>query len=153
MSQNLQSLLNVAAELRAVGHTWETVARRVHRKARTCQKWPSRFPIQWDAVYRAAQRRRFDEISNEAATHLQDLMRCDDLKIRVKASEVWVRCGVAALVGDRANTDEIDPEVEEARRLLAAVRSDGARARPAMEAERKKAGLPPFTDDEFEELY
>src|SRR5258708_16035775 len=128
MSQNLQSLLNVAAELRAVGHTWETVARRVHRKARTCQKWPSRFRIQWEPVYRAAQRRRFDEISNEAATHLQDLMRCDDLKIRVKASEVWVRCGVASLVGPRASTDEIDPELEQARQQLASEKSGPQRA-------------------------
>src|SRR5258708_25033909 len=80
-------------------------------------------------------------------------MRCDDLKIRVKASEVWVRCGVASLVGARASTDEIDPELEQAREQLASEKWARDRARPSMEADRKKAGLPPFTDEEFEEAY
>jgi hypothetical protein len=43
MGQNLQTLIVVAAELRAAGHTWERVARQVHRKAHTVQKWPVRF--------------------------------------------------------------------------------------------------------------
>lgn len=51
MSKNLHDLVVQAAELRAVGYNWETVAQRVHRKARTCQKWPARHREVWDATY------------------------------------------------------------------------------------------------------
>ena len=61
MSKNMPSLLAIAAEMRAVGHPWETVAHKVHRKARTCQQWPARYGPVWDKVYGDAQRRRFEE--------------------------------------------------------------------------------------------
>ena len=55
MSKNLHDLVVQAAELRAVGYSWETVADRVRRKTRTCQKWPTRHKELWDATYRVAQ--------------------------------------------------------------------------------------------------
>ena len=35
MSRNLNTLLTVAAEMRAVGHAWDQIAQRVQRRART----------------------------------------------------------------------------------------------------------------------
>ena len=40
MSRQLDSLLVVAAELRAAGRTWNYIAQQVHRKAATVQEWP-----------------------------------------------------------------------------------------------------------------
>jgi hypothetical protein len=95
MSKNTHDLVVHAAELRAVGYSWETVALRVHRKTRTCQKWPSRHRALWDSTYRVAQQKRFQEINTEASAHLQGLMRSEDEKIQLKATEVWMRCGAA----------------------------------------------------------
>src|SRR5690348_3950296 len=36
MSQNTKTLLAVAAELRAVGSSWNSIGKAVHRKAETC---------------------------------------------------------------------------------------------------------------------
>src|SRR5688500_385799 len=80
MSHNMQTLLTVAAELRAAGASWEAVADSVHRKPTTCQKWPSRFRQDWNSIYHEAQRRRFEETSNEALTLIRTLMRDADHK-------------------------------------------------------------------------
>src|SRR6476659_2392780 len=96
MSQNTRALLAVAAELRAVGHSWAAVAEKVHRKPETCQNWPSRFRDDWTDLLREAQRKRYDETSNEAHSLLKCLMRDDDGKVRLKAIEVWLKCGAAA---------------------------------------------------------
>ena len=61
MSHNLKTLLTVAAELRAVGHSWEQIAKHVQRQPQTVQKWPTRFRDDWDTLYRTAQQKRFDE--------------------------------------------------------------------------------------------
>ena len=75
MSQNTLSLLRQAAELRAVGHTWDAIAPHVHRKPQTCQKRPTRFREQWTAIYREVQLRRFEETSNEAHSHRRSCVR------------------------------------------------------------------------------
>ena len=43
MSRTRHHLLAQAAELRAIGHPWEGVAKHVHWKPGTCQKWTSRY--------------------------------------------------------------------------------------------------------------
>ena len=93
MSRHMHNLLTQAAELRAVGHPWEGVAKHVNRKASTCQKWTSRYRREWERLYRHAQLRRFDETSNEAHSVLKGLLRAKDDKSRLKAVEVWLKCG------------------------------------------------------------
>ena len=79
--------------LRAVSHPWEGVAKHVHRKASTCQKWTSRYRREWERLYRHAPLRRFDETSNEAHSVLKGLLRAKDEKTRLKAV---ARCGSSA---------------------------------------------------------
>src|SRR5690242_8821686 len=66
----IESVLKQAAELRAVGHPWEEVAQKLHRKVKTCLNWPSAYPSLWKTLYRAAQERRFDQTANECHTYL-----------------------------------------------------------------------------------
>jgi hypothetical protein len=68
MAKNMQTLLATAAEMRAVGHTWESVPRKVHRKPKTCQKWPGRFPTKWQELYSTVQKRRFEDSCDDAHT-------------------------------------------------------------------------------------
>ena len=111
MSRNTFDLLSQAAELRAVGHTWAAVAERVHRKPVTCQKWTSRYRREWERLYRHAQLRRFDETSNEAHSVLKALLRDKDPKARVKAVEVWLKCGAGAY-GRKGNMNHQGPGFE-----------------------------------------
>lgn len=60
MSRNMHALLTVAAELRAVGYPWEAVARRVHRRPKTCQGWPGRYRRDWETIYQEVRQRRFE---------------------------------------------------------------------------------------------
>ena len=150
MSHNTRTLLTIAAEMRAVGHPWTSVAATVHRKPETCQKWPARFRDDWDDLYRTAQRKRFDETSNEAHSLLKGLMRSDDSRVQHKAIELWLKCGAnayglqgrmvapAPAAGETADDD-----------LWAAARKDMTFARDRMDRRRAHLGLPPLTDDEF----
>ena len=91
MSQNLETLLHTAAEMRAVGHSWQAVADKVHRRVKTCQSWPAKYRFQWEKVYSNAHQKRFEEISNECTLHLNGLMRHEDPKIQLKANELCLR--------------------------------------------------------------
>src|SRR5215470_3609396 len=96
MSHNMPTLLATAAEMRAVGSSWDSIAKKVHRKPKTCQKWPARFPHQWDQLYRDAHRRRFEETDGEIRTILRSLIRSDDPKIQARMTELWMRWGARA---------------------------------------------------------
>jgi hypothetical protein len=75
MSQNTKTLLTVAAEMRSIGFSWDAIGDAVRRQPGTCQKWPARYRADWDEVYRAAQRKRFDETSAEAHGDFKVLLR------------------------------------------------------------------------------
>src|SRR5262245_44421102 len=96
MSRNLNTLLTVAAELRAVGHPWEFIGKQVNRRAATCQKWPARYPERWGPIYRAIQERRFEATSNQAHTYLGQMMASTDWRARHKAIELWMKAGAGA---------------------------------------------------------
>ena len=93
MRKNLQALLAQAAELRAVGYTWPAIARRVHRKARTCQQaGPGGFAARCSSTTRTPafavrgdQRRR--------PHRLHALLRSEDEKVRLKAIDLWLKAG------------------------------------------------------------
>src|SRR3954451_6429886 len=93
MSQNLKALLSTAAEMRAVGHSWEAIAKQVRRKAKTCRGWPSRYRAQWAPLYRDAQQRRFDQLATECQTHVLGLMRNEDPKVSQKACDSYMKYG------------------------------------------------------------
>jgi len=150
MSHNTHTLLTVAAELRTAGASWDAVARKVHRKPKTCQKWPSRFRQQWDQLYRSAQQRRFEETSNEAHTLLKHLMRSDDDKLRLRSIEIWLRNGAAAY-GLHGNLLQpvIPANGSPNDSLLAQMGQYMEQDRQRIDKRRALHGLPPANDDEF----
>src|SRR5438874_3835 len=74
------SLMEQAATLRAAGNTWETIALRLHRTARTIQRWQASYAADWGRFYRAAANRQLEEAGLEAYLHLRNLMRTDDTR-------------------------------------------------------------------------
>jgi hypothetical protein len=151
MSQNLQTLLAVAAELRAAGHPWEAVARKVNRKVHTVRQRPSRHPDHWEATYRAAQLRRFDEIHNEASSHLQGLLRDPDPKVKTEAVKLWMRAVPAAVARHRELVGAA-PAAEEERkdpRGFITLEECHRHEREQLNRWRAEAGLGPCSDEEF----
>jgi hypothetical protein len=149
MSQNTQSLLNIAAELRAAGYSWQAIGQRVQRKARTCQTWPYRYRERWQAVFVEAQRRRYDETCIEAHELLRELMRDEDKKIRLKSVEIWLRAGAAAYGRNGnmtcATQSAASSPVDEYREVHRHI--DDAKKR--IDQQRAEQQLPPANNEEF----
>lgn len=63
-----------AADLRAVGLKWETVAAKLGRRLETVRRWPERYPATWQRLYRAAVRQHIGEAGTQSRTVLQSLV-------------------------------------------------------------------------------
>ena len=74
-SPQVLALMKLAAELRVGGGSWETVAAKVQRSARTCQRWPDRYPQEWDRLFRLAETKSRLEVRNEALLFLRKFCR------------------------------------------------------------------------------
>jgi hypothetical protein len=80
--------LERAAMLRADGHGWETVARKLKRKVETVRSWPRLYPDEWYAAYDAYDRPGDDLAALEARESLRLLVRSEDEKV----SQAAARC-------------------------------------------------------------
>ncbi|HJZ91664.1 MAG TPA: hypothetical protein VKE40_12390 [Gemmataceae bacterium] len=155
MSTNIKTLLATAAEIRAVGHPWEAVAKKVNRRAKTCRGWPGKYPTEWQALYRQVEERRFEETSKEAHSYLINLLRHEDPKVKLKAEEIWHKYGRVAYgrggsmvlpPAEPGPAGKNDALLRELAALMDVVRR---------EIDRRRAldGKPPATDDEFMEAW
>ena len=91
MAKNLHALLDQAAQLRSCGASWESVGRKVSRRASTCRSWPQRYAAQWNEHYRKAAEARSAELGNEAESRLRLLLHDEDKRWQVKSAEVLLR--------------------------------------------------------------
>lgn len=73
-------LVERAIALRATGHTWEQVARLLHRKADTVRRWPREYPDFWFRRLTAAHQDLDRETIGEARALLRYHMRTEDRK-------------------------------------------------------------------------
>src|SRR5262245_19574352 len=154
MSSTRKTLLAQAAELRAVGFPWEQVAQKVGRKIKTCQNWPIRYRAEWEELYRSVEDRRYQETCKEAHTHLINLMRDPDKKVKQKAVDSWHKYGVAAYSRATGNMVLPAPAAPDKPphpndKLFAELRECGDAAREQIDKRRAHEGKPPATDDEF----
>ena len=78
--------VQTAAELRALGHSWEHVARQVRRSPDTVRRWPRLYPDLWARVAADTRRDRTAEATGEAVAVLRDLLRSEDEKVRREAA-------------------------------------------------------------------
>jgi hypothetical protein len=146
MSQNMQTLLATAAELRSGGHSWDYVASQVHRSVQTVRQWPTRFEVQWTLLYQKAQKKRQTEAAAEALNCLRNLLNEEDVRVRIKAADSLLKLSPAS-----AEPDSMSEREMEVRKALE--RIDGAIEwyTPRLQAERKRKGLAPLSGKELEE--
>ena len=78
--------VETAAELRALGHSWEHIARQVRRSPDTVRRWPRLYPDLWARATADTRRDRSAAATGEAVAVLRDLLRVDDPKVRREAA-------------------------------------------------------------------
>jgi hypothetical protein len=81
-----ESLLARAAELRALGNTWDATGKLMQRSPRTIMKWPQVYPERWGAALEEARRRAICDLSAESLNTLRWLLRDADGKLRRDAA-------------------------------------------------------------------
>lgn len=115
-----ESVLARAAELRAAGSNWETVAAKLNRPAGTVRKWPGLYPTQWQAALHAAERRLVSEASAESVLILRQLLRSDDEKVRRDAAKFLVGLRLELFKHDQTSAADPPPHLtSDAARLVA----------------------------------
>ena len=76
-----------AAELRAVGSTWPTIAAHVGRSVRTLHAWRVEHAACWTAAYRRAERELVDEAAAESVLMLRTQLRAKSEAVRQSAAQ------------------------------------------------------------------
>jgi len=115
-----ESVLARAAEMRAAGSNWETVAAKLNRSADTVRKWPSLYPTQWQTALHTAERRLVSEASAESVLILRQLLRSDDEKVRRDAAKFLIDLRLELFKIDQKSADDSPPPLtSDAARLVA----------------------------------
>jgi hypothetical protein len=84
MTDQLRSLVSLAAELRERGHSWEQVAAKVGRNQVTVRHWPIRYRPQWNEYRRDARDRLLlVDIGSRVAARLIAQYRQEQLRAKV----------------------------------------------------------------------
>jgi hypothetical protein len=113
-------LLAHAAELRAAGATWETVAKQVQRAVRTVSGWPRKYADRWTTALVQAERLLAAQSDCESVLTLRKLLLSDDERVRWHAAK--------CLIARRVERDKLalkappaspTPLTSEAARLIA----------------------------------
>jgi len=117
--------MEIAADLRAQGATWQTIALKLGRQMALLHRWVKVYAAEWERLFREVEERLSREANNESRTVLRELLRNPEPKVRLAAAERLARIrlqekkaeppnprtDVAALV---AAADEMsDEELEE----------------------------------------
>ncbi len=109
-----------AAELRATGATWETVAREVNRVERTVRGWQRKYAERWAAALVQAERLMAAQSDCESVLTLRKLLLSQDERVRWHAAK--------CLIARRVERDKLalktppashPPLTSEAARLIA----------------------------------
>jgi hypothetical protein len=100
--------MEMAAELRAVGATWETAGEQLHRQPTLLIRWVRVYREEWERFLRNAENRLARETSNESRSLLRQLLRNTSSRIRSMAADKLTRHRLQ----QKANETPPDPRVE-----------------------------------------
>lgn len=102
-----------AAELRAGGAKWETVAQALNRANSTVQEWPRRFAARWRAALRVAEKQALGEARAESVHVLRKQLRSEDEKSAREAArtlaQLHAKEAAAESNGEPANPVAVNP--------------------------------------------
>jgi hypothetical protein len=79
--------------MRVRAMSWVEVAKEVKSRAEVCRQWPDKYPAEWRALYREAQRMAWEETNAEALWVLTRMARTGGAKERAQAEKLLRRYG------------------------------------------------------------
>jgi len=79
--------MEIAAELRAQGATWETVALKLKRQVGVLTRWTKHYREEWERLFREAEERLSRLANNESRMVLRELLRSKKSGVRLAAAE------------------------------------------------------------------
>jgi hypothetical protein len=84
--QQIESLIALAATLRAGGASWTDVAAKVGRSESRVRRWPQKYPDAWARHFRMAESHFLAEVAVEARQIMRLLLRSKDEKTQLRAT-------------------------------------------------------------------
>jgi UDP-N-acetyl-D-mannosaminuronic acid transferase (WecB/TagA/CpsF family) len=115
-SSELREMISTAAEMRAAGKSWETVAAQVKRTPRTVRSWPQLYPRLWKSALREAQDQLLIGAAAESVIALRNQLRSKDEKLRHAAARDLLRARID-LAKLRARSKATPPRADDAQRI------------------------------------
>jgi HEAT repeat protein len=83
--------MEIAADLRAQGATWATVALKLNRQPGLLQRWTRVYQQDWERLLKEAEERLSRHANNESRAVLRELLRSKSSKVRLAAAEKLTR--------------------------------------------------------------
>ncbi len=83
--------METAAELRAAGATWETIAAQLHRQRYVVARWVKHYAEEWERLLREAEERTSRHADNESRNVARLLLRDNSPKVRLDAANSLAR--------------------------------------------------------------
>ena len=121
MSSPALATLTRAANLRAAGCSWESVAAQLGRAVEGVLKWPD--DERWPALLADAEKRLAVEAGAEAVLVLRNLLRAEDEKVRRDAARFLLELRFRLAAPPDTSDDLPSPRSADARRLVAFLES------------------------------
>jgi HEAT repeat protein len=83
--------MEVAAELRAQGATWETIGLKLQRQPGLLRRWTKVYSEEWERLLKEAEERLSRLAGNESRAVLRELLRSKKSTVRLAAAERLAR--------------------------------------------------------------
>ena len=87
--------MEMAAELRASGATWKTVAENLRRRLNVVWRWTRWYRDEWEALLRDAEERASREGASASHAVMRQLLRHKNAKIRLSTAEKLIKLRLA----------------------------------------------------------
>ena len=83
--------METAAELRAIGATWETIATQIHRQPNLVIRWTKVYREEWERLYQEAEVRWARQANTESRSVLRTMLRSESSRIRLTVADKLAR--------------------------------------------------------------
>jgi alanyl-tRNA synthetase len=101
--------METAADLRAAGASWDTVAMQVGRQPAMLQRWARLYAGVWEQMLREAEERISRQASNESRSVMRSLLRHKNSKTRLAAADKLAKRRLEEKAAER----EADPHANQ----------------------------------------
>jgi hypothetical protein len=99
--------LQIAAELRAAGASWDTIAAQLHRQPTLLARWARFYVDEWQRMLAEAEQRQARQENAESRSAIRSLLRSKELKTRLDAAGNLAR----QLLDEKKETTEVPADL------------------------------------------